>query len=35
MFFYNFTKGCRSKRVNVLIYYIRTGYFLTGHDEKG
>ena len=35
MFFYNFTKVCRSKRVNVLIYYIGTGYFLTGHGEKG
>ena len=34
MFFYNFTKGCRSKRVGVLIYYIGKGYFLTGHGEK-
>ena len=25
VFFYNFTKGCRSKRVGVLIYYIGTG----------
>ena len=33
--FYNFTKGCRSKRVGVLIYYIGKGYFLTGHTEKG
>ena len=33
--FYNFTKGCRSKRVCVLIYYIGKGYFLTGHSEKG
>ena len=35
IFFYNFTKGCRSKRVGVLIYYIGKGYFLTGHSEKG
>ena len=34
IFFYNFTKGCRSKRVGVLIYYIGKGYFLTGHSEK-
>ena len=34
-FFYNFTKGCRSKRVGVLIYYIGKGYFLTGHSENG
>ena len=34
-FFYNFTKGCRGKRVYVLIYYIGKGYFLTGHIEKG
>ena len=33
--FYNFTKGCRSKRVCVLIYYIGKGYFLTRHSEKG
>ena len=33
--FYNFTKGCRSKRVGVLIYYNGKGYFLTGHSEKG
>ena len=33
--FYNFTKGCRSKRVSVLIYYIGKGFFLTGHSEKG
>ena len=33
--FYNFTKGYRSKRVGVLIYYIGKGYFLTGHSEKG
>ena len=31
MFFYNFTKGCRSKRV----CDIGKGYFLTGHSEKG
>ena len=35
LYFYNFTKGCRSKRVGVLIYYIGKGYFLTGHSEKG
>ena len=35
MFFANFTKGCRSKRVCVLINYIGKGYFLTGHSEKG
>ena len=35
MFFYNFTKGCRSKRVRVLIYYVGKGYFLTGHSENG
>ena len=35
MFFTNFTKGCRSKRVGVLIDYIGKGYFLTGHSEKG
>ena len=34
LFFYNFTKGCRSKRVGVLIYYIGKGYSLTGHSEK-
>ena len=33
--FTNFTKGCRSKRVCVLIYYIGNGYFLTGYSEKG
>ena len=33
MFF--FTKGCRSKRVGILISYIGKGYFLTGHGEKG
>ena len=33
-FIYNFTKGCRSKRICVLIYYIGKGYFLTGHGEK-
>ena len=33
--FYNFTKGCRNKRVCVLINYIGKGYFLTGHSEKG
>ena len=31
----NFTKGCRSMRIGVLIYYIGKGYFLTGHSEKG
>ena len=35
MFFTNFTKGCRSKRVGALIYYIGKGYFLTGHSKKG
>ena len=30
-----FTKGCRSKRVGILIYYIGKGYFLTGHSDKG
>ena len=35
VFFTNFTKGCRNKRVCVLIYYIGKGYFLTGHSEKG
>ena len=30
-----FTKGYRSKKVDVLIYYIEKGYFLTGHREKG
>ena len=34
MFLTNFTKGCRSKREGVLIYYIGKGYFLTGHSEK-
>ena len=29
------TKGCRSKRVGILIYYTGNGYFLTGHSEKG
>ena len=35
-FFTNFTKGCRSRRVCVLIYYIGNGYFLTeaGHSVK-
>ena len=33
--FYNFTKGCRSKRVGVLIYYVGKGYLLTGHSEMG
>ena len=35
VFFTKYTKGCRSKRVGVLIYYTRMGYFLTGHSEKG
>ena len=35
MFFTNFTKCCRCKRVGVIIYYIGKGYFLTGHSEKG
>ena len=35
MLFTNFTKGCRSKRVGVLIYYIGKGYFVIGHSEKG
>ena len=35
MFFTNFTKNCRRKRVCVLMYYIGKGYFLTGHSEKG
>ena len=35
MFFTNFTKGYRSERVDVLIYYIGKGYFLTGHSKKG
>ena len=35
MFFYDLTKGCRNKRVGVLIYYIGNGYVLTGHSEKG
>ena len=34
-FFTNFTKGCRSKRVDVLMYYIGKGYSLTGHSENG
>ena len=36
-FFTIFTKGCRSKKVGVFIYYIGKvkGYFLTGHREKG
>ena len=33
--FDRFSKGCKSKRVCVLIYYIGKGYFLTGHSEKG
>ena len=35
MFFTKFTKGSRSKRVGILIYYTGKGYFLTGHSEKG
>ena len=35
MLFKHFTKGCRSKRVGILFYYIGKGYFLTGHSEKG
>ena len=35
MFFTNFTKGCRNKRIGNLIYYIGKGNFLTGHSEKG
>ena len=35
MFFINFTKGCRSKRVDILFYYIGNAYILTGHREKG
>ena len=35
MFFTKFTKGCRSKRVGILIYYTGKGYYLTGHSEKG
>ena len=35
MFFTNFKKGCRSKRVCVLIYYIEKGYILTAHSKKG
>ena len=35
MFFANFTKCCRSKRVGVLIYYIGKVCFFTGHSEKG
>ena len=35
MFLTNSQKGCKSKRVCVLIYYIDKGYFLTGHNEKG
>ena len=35
MLFTNFTKGCRSKEVGVLIYFIGKGYLLTGHGEKG
>ena len=34
-FFTKLTKGCRSKRVGILIYYTGKGYFLTGHSEKG
>ena len=37
-FFTNFTEGCRSKRVGVLILLLEfqgKGYFLTGHSEKG
>ena len=33
--FTNFSKGCRSKRVCVIIYYTGKGCFLTGHNEKG
>ena len=32
--FDKFSKGCKSKRVCVLIYYIGKGYFLTGHSEN-
>ena len=35
IYFTNFTKGCRSKRVGIFIYYIGKGYFLSGHSEKG
>ena len=35
MFLQILQKGCRSKRVGVLIYYIGKGYFLTRHSEKG
>ena len=28
------TKGCRSKKVDFLIYYNGKGYFLTRHSEK-
>ena len=31
----NYTEGCRSNRVCVLIYYIGKGYILTGHSERG
>ena len=34
-FFTIFTKGCRSNKVGVLIYYIGKGNFLTGHREEG
>ena len=30
-----FTKGCRSKRVGVLIDYKGNGYSLIGHSKKG
>ena len=35
MFFINFTNGCRSKRIVVLIHYIEKGYFLTGPVKQG
>ena len=34
MYFTNFTIGCRSKRVGVLVYSIGKGFFI-GHREKG
>ena len=34
-FLIKFTKGCRSKRVGILLYNNGKGYFLTGYIGKG
>ena len=35
MRFTNLSKGCRSKELGILIYYIGKGCFLSGHGGKG